>query len=124
LEENKMLNLIRPLYGLADSGNYWGKTLSTHTTEDLEMKNTIGDPAFFYENRDGCLHGLIATYVDDLLQAGTCLLQAGNTEFQKISESTLTKFQCRDREWDKTQFAGIEIETLSDGLEIHQKRYL
>jgi hypothetical protein len=117
LEENKMLKLIRPLYGLADSGDYWGKTLSTHITEDLEMKNTIGDPAFFYENKDGCLQGLIATYVDDLLQAG-------NTEFQKISESTLTKFQCRDREWDKTQFAGIEIETLTDGFEIHQKRYL
>jgi hypothetical protein len=47
LEENKMLKLIRPLYGLADSGDYWGKTLSTHITEDLEMKKTIGDPAFF-----------------------------------------------------------------------------
>ena len=35
LEENKMLMLIRPLYGLADNGYYWGKTLSSHILEDL-----------------------------------------------------------------------------------------
>jgi hypothetical protein len=81
----------------------------THSEASFKVKSST--------NRDGCLQEIIETYFDDLLQAG-------NTEFQKISESNLTKFQCRDRESDKTQFAGIEIGTLSDGFEIHQKQFI
>jgi hypothetical protein len=40
LTESDMIKLIRPLYGLADGGDHWGKSLSTHITEDLEMCST------------------------------------------------------------------------------------
>jgi hypothetical protein len=42
----KLLELLRPLYGLADSGDYWGRTLSNHQRKDLGMESTTGDPAF------------------------------------------------------------------------------
>jgi hypothetical protein len=114
ISEDKMLKLIRPLYGLADSGDYWGKTLLTHITEDLEMTSTIGDPALFYKHHSGILKGVVENYVDDILQTG-------DAEFQKLAEGTLRKFRCHDREWDKLQFSGIEIESTSNGFEIHQK---
>jgi hypothetical protein len=111
-----MLKLIRSLYGLVDSGDYWGKTLSTHITEDLEMCTTTLEPAFFYRREYGCLKGITATYVD--------LLQAGDSDFQKLSERTVKKFICRELEWDNTQFSGIEMESVSNGFRVHQKRYL
>jgi hypothetical protein len=112
-----MLKLIRPLYGLADSGDYWGKTLLTHITEDLEIISTIGDPALFYKRQAVILKGVAANYVDDILQTG-------DAEFQKLAEGTLRKSRCRDREWDKLPFYGIEIKSTSNGFEIHQKHYL
>jgi hypothetical protein len=102
---------------LADSGDYWGTTLSTHITEDLEMCSRTLDPALFYRRDDGCLKGVTATCVDDLLQAG-------DSNFQKLSERTMKKFICRVREWDNVQFSGIEVESVSNGFRVHQKRYL
>jgi hypothetical protein len=117
MDNGKMLELIKLLYGIADSGDYWGKTLSTHITEYLQMKSTVGDLALFYKTQARSLNGIMATNVDDLLQAE-------DAEFQQLSENVLRNFKCRDHERDNLQFAGIEIETLSDGFEIHQKRYL
>jgi hypothetical protein len=47
LNANQVLTLLRPLYGLADSGDSWGSTLLNHLKEELGMKQTVGDPAMF-----------------------------------------------------------------------------
>jgi hypothetical protein len=60
---------------------------------------------------------MCATYVDDTLQAG-------DSQFVKLSEETLRNFQCRDREWSNVQFAGVEIDTRTSEFVIHQKRYI
>jgi hypothetical protein len=54
------------------------------------MCSTILDPALFYRRDDGCLKSVIATYVDDLLQAG-------GSGFQNLSETALKKYLCRER---------------------------
>ena len=66
LHDGELLKLRKPLYGLPDSGDYWGRTISDHLTNVLGMKKTIGDEAFFYKLRNNSLHGLCVTYVDDL----------------------------------------------------------
>jgi hypothetical protein len=48
LNANQVLKLLRPLYGLADSGDYCGSTLINHLKEELGMKQTVGDPAMFF----------------------------------------------------------------------------
>jgi Reverse transcriptase (RNA-dependent DNA polymerase) len=61
LSVTQVLNLLRPLYGLADSGDYWGRTLLNHLKEELRMKQTVGDPAMFFKMLDSKLQGICAT---------------------------------------------------------------
>jgi hypothetical protein len=100
----QLLKLNRPLHGLADSGDYWGRTLSNHLQKDLGMESTTGDPALFFKNIQEKLDGLCATYVDDALQAG-------DQKFVELSELSQRRFQCRPRDWNNFQFVGVEIET-------------
>lgn len=58
-----VLKLLRPLYGLADSGDYWNAAFAEH------FKGTLGISLFFRLARRQ-LVGLIATYVDDALACG------------------------------------------------------
>jgi hypothetical protein len=47
LPSGKFLKLPKPVYGLADSGDYWYNTKSKHIRDDLEMKSTTGDISVF-----------------------------------------------------------------------------
>jgi Reverse transcriptase (RNA-dependent DNA polymerase) len=49
---NQVLKLLRPLYGLADSGDCWGSMLLNHLEEELGMKQTAGDPAMCFKILD------------------------------------------------------------------------
>ena len=51
-------------------------------------------------------------------------LNAGDGRFEKLTEKTAERFQCRKKELDNIQFAGIEIEKSRDGFLVHQKQYL
>jgi Reverse transcriptase (RNA-dependent DNA polymerase) len=117
LEPGKILKLLRPLYGLADSGDYWGRTLLNHLQGDLGMESTIDDTALLFKRKGDKLIGLCASYVDDTLQAG-------NSDFIKLSEQTINKFKCRPREWNNVQFAGVEIESKDSEIIMHQRRYI
>ena len=116
LGHNQLLKLLKPLYGLADGGDYWGKTFAQHLLDDLGMVPTTLDPALYSMKIQDALMGLCATYVDDTLQAG-------NTMYQEMTKLTLQKFKCREREFDNVKFAGIEIDTVDDGFHVHQTRY-
>jgi len=91
--------------------------MSEHLKNDLGMETTVSDGAFFFRKVREKLSGLCATYVDDSLQAG-------DDFYSKLSEKTLSKFECREREWDHVQFAGVQIETKDKEFVIHQKRYI
>jgi hypothetical protein len=105
------------LYGLADSGDYWGSTLPNHLKEELGMKQTVGDPAMFFKMLDSKLQGMCATYVDDTLHVGSKV-------YEGITEKTMKRFKCCDKEMDTVPFAGVEINTGTDGFQRHQQRYL
>ena len=117
LDSNQLLKLLQPLYGLADSGDYWGRTLKNHLEKELGMKASVADAAFFFKRIKEKLAGLCATYVDDCLQAGT-------DEFCQQAKCVERKFKCRPRDYDKVQFAGIKIESTPNGFQVHQKHYI
>lgn len=112
----KMLKLLKPLYDLADSEYYCGKTLKNHLQENLNTVPSKGDEAFYFKSENSLLDGISAVYFDDILQAST------NT-FLKAVEQTKSKFKCKDRKYDHRQFAGMEISTTRDGFVIHQNIY-
>ena len=116
LGPDQLLKLLKPLYGLCDSGDYWGKTFSQHLTDDLGMKPTTLDPALYAKKMHEKLKGLCATCVDDTLQAG-------DKEYQEMTKMTLEKFKCRERGFDNVQFSGVEIDSYPDEFRVHQTRY-
>lgn len=117
IEGRKLLKLLRPLYGLSDSGDYWNTTFSEHIKKSLGMTTTLEDYSFFFKKARGQLTGLLGSYVDDVISAGT-------REFENESHVTETKFDCKPREYDSFRFAGIYIQKLADGHILHQKSYI
>ncbi len=110
LKQNELLELLKPLYGLAESGDYWGRSFRHHLIKELGMNTGISDAALFYKKLGEKLIGLCANYVDDTLHAGT-------EEYAKLCNKTEEKFKCKEREWDNVQFAGVQVETKKNGLE-------
>jgi hypothetical protein len=119
LSSDQVLKLLKPLYGLAGSGDYWAATFSNHLTQDFGMQQTVGDPAFFYKHIKGKLAGLCCSYVDDCLQAG-------DNEFETLADKTTKRFDCRPREYDHTTHVGMEVEACKDGkgFQLHQRKYI
>lgn len=70
LPSTEMIRLIKPLYGIADAGDYWLTKLRDHLTTNLSMDQSFPDPALFLKKTDGNLIGLTGTYVDDTLHTG------------------------------------------------------
>jgi hypothetical protein len=91
LSSDQVLKLLKPLHGLADSGDYSGATFSHHLSQDLGMQQTVGDPAFFCKHIKGKLPGLCCSYVD-------YCLQTGDNEFETLADKTTKRFDCRPRE--------------------------
>ncbi len=65
-----ILNFLRPLYGLADSGDYWHATFVKHLTKKLGMKTVGRDMSLFFRRGRGQLTGILASYADDTLACG------------------------------------------------------
>lgn len=118
LPDDQLLLLIKPLYGLPDSGDYWSRTMVHHQEEDLGMKSTCADPALYFKHKDkGILIGISGIHVDDSLHSG-------NKEFLKLTDKSLNKFESRKRKLDNMKFSGINISTTRSGMELHQWHYI
>lgn len=117
LPPNKLLKLVKPLYGIAEGGDYWGRTFRKHLIRDIEMVPTTCDEALFYKRNGDILIGTCATFVDDSIHGG-------NPEYCKATEETEKKFRCRPREFDNLAFSGMEVYTRKNYFEIVQTNYI
>ena len=117
LNQGKLLKLLKPLYGLADSGDYWGRTIRNHIKEDLNMTGTTSDGAFFFKCIRDKLDGMGITYVGDALQAGT-------KEYSDLAHKTEEQFKCKERAYDKFNFVGIQVEKKDSLYLIDQASYI
>lgn len=115
LSSSQLLKLLKPLYGLADAGDYWDVTMARHLKQDLGMDRTALGISLFFKLIQGQLGGLSGTYVDDGIHAG-------NEDFLKECDKTQEKFKSRARELDNFTFSGIQLETTPDGIRLHQEQ--
>lgn len=112
-----LFKLLRPLYGLSDSGDYWQTTFSGHIKNDLKMSEALSDYSLFFKRSRDELIGLSGTYVDDIISAGT-------KQFEKNAEKTSQRFDCKKKVYGSFRFAGIYVKKLMNGHKIHQESYI
>jgi hypothetical protein len=108
LTQDELLKVIKPLYGLSDSGDYWAETLVQHHLRDLRTSQATADFSLFFRIVAGELAGLSGTHVDDLLQAGT-------PKFRLAAlKKTADSFDVKEPEKIPLTFTGIEIGRIID----------
>lgn len=117
LKDEKMLKLLKALYGLSKSEDYWKKTFHKLLRNDLGMKVGISGPDLFYKKDKQKLVGICATYVD-------YSLHTGDRSYVNISKKIELQFKCKDRVWDSLQFTDLQIETKHVMCIVHQKEYI
>jgi len=86
LDQTQCLKLLKPLYGLCESGDLWHATLDLHHREDLGMSPFRFDPTLYILMKQGALQGLSGGYLDDIIRAG-------NAHFKKVARRTHTTFE-------------------------------
>ena len=99
--EGKLWKLLRGAYGMLDGGRLFYLKLADKM-KDLGLHKVHSDGALFTFVKDGNLHGLVATNVDDLLMIGDDVFEEEVTKklqeyfkFSKVEESEFTYCGCK-----------------------------
>ena len=118
LKPDECLQLIKPLYGLCESGDLWHQTMDKHHREDLGMKPLRSDPALYVLVDNHRLKGLAGGYVDDLLRAG-------DRKFRQLASKTREKFEVAKDKGLPCTFTGFFLsKTRSGTFVLEQHQYL
>jgi Reverse transcriptase (RNA-dependent DNA polymerase) len=59
--ENRMLKLVKPLYGITDAGDIWYETLIVFIQSQLSMRKLTGDPGVLFRTTFDGPEGLVRT---------------------------------------------------------------
>ncbi len=102
-----VLQLLCPLYVLADSGDYWHPTLAKNLTNDLGMNTVSSNMSLFFIRARGQFTGLLASYVDDTLACG-------DRSFVELTRKTREAFEVKSRNDNTMRFSGVYVDKLGD----------
>jgi Reverse transcriptase (RNA-dependent DNA polymerase) len=117
LPADHVLKLLKPLSGLCDAGDHWARTYRELLKEDLKLKPTVSDPALFFKAIGERLEGLYATYVDDLLTAGT-------PGFLVRTTLTERKFESKPRRYDNVTYVVVDIQADNHLFHANMNKYI
>ena len=117
LKPEQCLQLLRPLYGLCESGDLGHRTLDEHHRQVLELKPLCSDPTLYDKMADSLLAGLSGCYMDDMIRCG-------RPDFEEVAQKTSKAFEMADDEHPSCTFTGFKLDVCDgDNLEINQKEY-
>jgi Reverse transcriptase (RNA-dependent DNA polymerase) len=118
LRKDELLQIMLPLYGLSESGDYWAETLGNHMLNKLQLKQSAADMSLFFRQKGRELSGMIGSYVDDLLCASP-------RELQKEHEREFTEqFECKDSRDLPTTFLGMDLAKTLTGFVSGMQQYI
>lgn len=118
IDDNQILLLNRPIYGITDAGDYWSVTIDRHSREDLNLSPTKGDPSLYVKHNMKDIDGLLAVYADDELICG-------NEKMHSLISETLKRFETKPLVYDEFDFFGTHIKKLSGSqFSIDQSLYI
>jgi len=52
INDNSILRVVKPLYGVPEAGNHWFKTYHSHHIDNLGITQSTYDPCLLYRNED------------------------------------------------------------------------
>lgn len=70
LRPDHLLNVLKPLYGLSDAGDYLNKTSVQHITKNISMRPMSGYISVFVRTIQGAVAFMVVIYVDESLVTG------------------------------------------------------
>lgn len=119
LSPNELLQIIKPLYGLSDSGDYWCETFSRFHIHDLRMEQSTGDFALFFKRFANTLVAMSASYVDDVLQASDARTKT------QLRRKLKDKFDITCTDTSRFIYTGIMIDSSNTELRrLSQAHYI
>ena len=68
------------LYGLSDTGDYWGQTLNEHHPKDIDMEQVSRDFSLFFKRVPNRLVGLSETFVNGIIRNGDWTFEKESSE--------------------------------------------
>ena len=80
-----IMRVVKPLYGIPESGNYWWEDYSNHHTRALALHVSTYDPCLLYSGRDDPAKAIVAMQTDDTLAVGNAAYF--EREAAKLSEA-------------------------------------
>ncbi len=113
-KKGKLIHLVKPLYALTDSGDLWYTALTNYLQSVLNLTHTTGDSGMYYDARTRA--GLLSTYVDDLLIAGSSSFLENLSKIQE-------KSQYKEPKYSNFTYGGVQLEHSKEGTKAYQGRY-
>jgi hypothetical protein len=118
LDEDSVLKVLKPLYGVPEAGNHWFKTYHSHHINQLHMDQSTYDPCLLQSNEP---FGIVGIQTDDtLFLADEMFAEAEQNELRKA------KFLAKEREQltanTPIKFNGGLIQLTPDGITLTQER--
>ena len=119
LEEQDLIELIVPVYGLDDAPLRWFETV-TEFLKSLGLRKSLLDPCVYIKNdEEGGVETLILIEVDDFLIA------TKDEETQKeLQQKLQTRFQFGKWEKGEADFIGRHIKQLKGEIRMDQEKYI
>ena len=113
--------VIRPLYGLPESGLIWFETYVGHHHDELRMKSTEADPCFMYrKGKDESIDGLVCLQVDDSIGAGTPKFLQEESDASKSFKTRTAEILNDGKE---VRFNGHYVKQSEQTIIVHQHPY-
>ena len=109
LYPQECLELLLPIFGLAESEDEWHQALDHHVQIDLKMNPTIINPSLYCLFEDDKSIGINVGYVDDFLQAG-------KNVWQTQSDVTLRRFETDRNQKTLFTFTGMYLSNQTTGI--------
>jgi Reverse transcriptase (RNA-dependent DNA polymerase) len=117
LDPDELLQIMKPLYGLADSGDYWAQAFVRHHLTDLRMTQATGDFSLFFKRAKGALIAMSGCYVDDVIRADTPEFLAASTRMTEAA------FDTKAPETGSFQFLGLRTNETNGTRTLSQAQY-
>lgn len=120
LPKDYVLEIVKPLYGIPESGLHWYLTYLAHHIEHLGMIRSTVDPCVLIKRNESGPSGLVLVQVDDSLTFG-------NDPFLAEEEAHSSKFQSKPRTFldeTPTTFNGLTLQCfnpVTTKVKVHEK---